>query len=348
MPTFRGEKRLRLFYERYKKEVSGFEDIVHLHINDNSSDYERPVSDDYSCACEITKNNKNLGIASNINKVFDFNRAHEYTWILGDDDLLTPGSIKRLLELLVSRDPDYVFVNTVTFPKKIKERVVKDFFKTSSLPLKEGNIKSKMSRKVIDLKFSALINPEVDEVLLGSLMCGVFKTGLVQDHSSENFPNGTKLSVWSSYPHVINYANSLSPDATAIFDPFIYTFNFWDGGNTWKEEYNVTVALGILNSIKHFSENGHLDSSQEAELIKHYLSVSSSSRKQLYEISDDLINKQFAVVSPYLMSRLNKHSFVSKSDLCIGLSIKLWLLKIIPKSLFETLRGLLAGFKVLS
>lgn len=65
-----------------------------MHINDNSSDYDGPISGDYGLACEVTKNDKNLGLANNFNNVFGFNKNYEYTWILGDDDLLTPVSIK--------------------------------------------------------------------------------------------------------------------------------------------------------------------------------------------------------------------------------------------------------------
>ena len=339
VPTFRGSERLEIFVKRYVEEVKGLENEVYLHINDNSSDFLVPAGPLLSPELGILTNNEsNIGAAKNVNKVFTFNNKYEYTWVLGDDDILTKGSLKRLIKLLNEKSPDYIFVNTVTFPDKIKDEVIKLFFKQSFLPLKQGRIKSRKSKKVIEIPFNQLIDPEVDEVMLGSIMCGVFKTDLVKDHSSINFPNDAKLSVWSSYPHVINYANSLPPGAKSVYDPFLYTFNFWNGGNTWKKELDVVVALGILNSIKHFSENGHVDSIQEAKLIKHYLCISSSSRKKLYEINDDAINKQFAAVSPYLMSRLNKHSFSSKSDLCVGIIIKLWLRKVIPKRLFEKLR----------
>lgn len=305
VPSFKGRDRLKFFISRFKEEVAGLEESITLHINDNMSEELSPLELNCKDICTITTNPKNIGVAGNINKVFDFNFGYEYTWILGDDDCLTRGSLARLIETLENDNPDYMFLNTITFPKEKSSFVMKLWEEEQKLPVKLGVIKSKLKKGKTCTSFKSLIDPNVDEVLLGSIMCGLFKTNLVKDFSSNKFTEGLALSVWSSYPHVINYAKSFSPDAKALYDPFIYTFNFWDGGNTWKRDYDVVVALGILYSIKCYAENNHIEEKAEEKLLKYYIRASRKSRVNLYLNGSEELSPQFFEVYPYLAAKIN-------------------------------------------
>jgi hypothetical protein len=320
VPSYEAKERLGFFLERFQEELIGCENDVDLHINDNASDYDIHKEFHHNSNIKITINRHNEGLARNLNKVFKYNSQYLYTWVIGDDDYLMPGSLRRLIELLKSYAPDFVFLNTKTWSKLKRTEVLSFFNKQKRLPHKGGHIKSNLRQDLFFTEFSKLIDPKIDGMLLGSLMCGLFKTELVRDCSSDKFPEGNELSVWSSYPHVINYAKSLSPDASAIYDPFIYTFNFWDGGNTWKNELDIAVALGVLYSIKCYSENKHLNIDAEKNLLKHYMAISGESRYKLFIQEKKSLGDQYNEVYPYLLAHYEPFdgSIYSNFRRCIG------------------------------
>jgi hypothetical protein len=135
-------------------------------------------------------------------------------------------------------------------------------------------------------------------------MCGVFRSADVKDFSSINFDNSNILNVFSAYPHVTNYANSFSNDPYSILDPFVHTFNFWNGGNTWREQYDVVVGFGLLYSIKSYYDSGLLTDESESQLIKHYFSIGRKSLDKLNKSTDPNLSAQSAVVLPYLIDAI--------------------------------------------
>ena len=302
VPSYEAKERLGFFLQRFQEELLGRENDVDLHINDNASKYDIYEIVQPTKNIKITRNSDNEGLARNLNKVFKFNRNYSYTWVIGDDDYLLPGSLSRLISLLKKNAPDFVFLNTKTWSKAEQTDVLSYFKRHGRLQDKGGRLKSKFRKDLFFTEFSNLIDPKIDEVLLGSIMCGVYKTELVHDWSSNKFPDENELSMWSCYPHVINYAKSFLPDARAIYDPFVYTFNFWDGGNTWKNDYDKVVALGILYSIKCYFENNHLDERAHQAILHHYMAMSGESRYKLLLQTSHSLNDQYNEVYPYLLA----------------------------------------------
>lgn len=303
VPTYNGGDRLKYFLKRFIIESKGLEDYVDLHISDNCSDcFDPPVN--YKNIFHSI-NPENIGGVRNVNKVFSLNGNYEYTWILGDDDYLLNGSISRIVTLLTNNNPYFLFLNTVTYPSDIQDAVISEFENSGKLSIAKSVVKSNIATNdIIHTQFSDLINPRVDDVLLGSLMCSVFRSEAVRDFSSENFGDPSKVDVFSSYSHVINYAKSLSPTSYSIFDPFVYTFNFWDGGNRWKEYYDVVVGFGLLYSIKIYYENNLLTDDVERTLIKHYFSIGGKSLHNLLSNMSEDISSQSSVVMPYLIDAI--------------------------------------------
>jgi hypothetical protein len=87
-------------------------------------------------------------------------------------------------------------------------------------------------------------------------------------------------------------------------DPFVHTFNFWYGGNTWREQYDVVVGFGLLYSIKSYYENGLLTNESEIKLIKHYFSIGRNSLDKLNKNLDPNVASQSLVVMPYLIDAI--------------------------------------------
>lgn len=305
VPTYQGESRINYFVQRFTAECAGIEDLIDLHISDNCTpgiDFGHHCSKNIFWSQQI----ENLGAARNVNNVFNLNQDYEFTWVLGDDDFLTSGSLSRVINLINHR-ADFFFLNTVTYSSSKKNYVIQLFDSDKKLPVEGAVVKSRLTNKEpFVTEFCNLINPIIDDVLLGSIMCGLFRTSAVKDFSTSNFLETTQHDVFSSYPHVINYANSFKPSSPAIFDPFIYTFNFWDGGNSWKEQYDIVVCLGLLYCIMNYYSNDHLAFSKERHIFQHYLAIAKSSIDNLSRCEDPKILSQFSVVAPYFFDRVSK------------------------------------------
>jgi hypothetical protein len=305
VPTYNGGKRLEYFIDRFIKVSKGLESDIDLHISDNCSDIFSPPIGIENIKYSI--NSKNIGLSRNFNKVYGVNSNYEYTWILGDDDYILDGSLSRLLNILNKYNPKFLFLNTVSYDASFESSVMAEFNNSGDLPVANAVLKSLINEgDIIHTNFAGLINPKVDDVLLGSIMCGVFKSSEVKDFSSDKFDDDNKLNVFSSYPHVINYANSFSADSYSIFDPFAHTFNFWNGGNTWRNEYDQVVGLSLLYSIRIFYEKNLITPEVERELIKHYFFIGGKSLSNILTDSNWSDFSHVSAVLPYLIKAINR------------------------------------------
>jgi len=115
IPTFRRKKELVQLLEKVKIELSFVEknrvEVV-VSDNDNDIDISRLISD-YSYADKYYGNDFNLGAAANILLSRD-RTSGRYIWVIGDDDLIVDGSIKRIIDTLDSdkcRDCAVLYLN---------------------------------------------------------------------------------------------------------------------------------------------------------------------------------------------------------------------------------------------
>ena len=61
-----------------------------------------------------TKNSSNLGADGNILQCFEL-ATGKYVWIIGDDDVLVPGCINKVMAYLESKEYDLIYVNSIAF-----------------------------------------------------------------------------------------------------------------------------------------------------------------------------------------------------------------------------------------
>ncbi|MFC1681711.1 glycosyltransferase family 2 protein [Pseudomonadota bacterium] len=102
IPTY---NRARVFVDlldSISREIQGHQDLVEIVVSDNcSTDDTREVVREFQSALNIqySRRNRNIGITANIFLVPSLAKAR-YCWILGDDDMLVPGAIAQILQLL--------------------------------------------------------------------------------------------------------------------------------------------------------------------------------------------------------------------------------------------------------
>ena len=97
-------------------------------ISDNfSSDDVEIVINKYKNLLNIKfqKNPKNLGFALNAIKTISMAQG-DYAWLIGNDDLLLPETLKKIKELFISnQDVEYFFINSYFLNSKVLENFEK-------------------------------------------------------------------------------------------------------------------------------------------------------------------------------------------------------------------------------
>ena len=102
IPTFNRAKALKNLLLELSKETSQEADRVEVYVSDNAStDETSKVLQKYSKNKNIrfTTNQKNLGFDGNVNNIFKQAKGR-YVWVLGDDDSIAKGCVKKITAIL--------------------------------------------------------------------------------------------------------------------------------------------------------------------------------------------------------------------------------------------------------
>lgn len=126
IPTWNRSKFVKIQLESFAEHLKGIDaSEIELYISDNCSDddTEEVVRQYTSQIAAITynRNEKNIGAAGNFVRCMQW-ASGKYILLLGDDDILEPGSVKYLLDQL--RGNDYGLVHMHPFEDMTEECVV--------------------------------------------------------------------------------------------------------------------------------------------------------------------------------------------------------------------------------
>lgn len=129
IPTWNRAPLLAVLLENIRREIAGLEDLVEIVVADNASNDDTAlVTQSWGMPITYGKQQTTVGMASNI-FFAACDLAHgEFVWMIGDDDLIVPGGIRRVLESLQRvPDIDYHYINFGWIDVKLRERVLRDF-----------------------------------------------------------------------------------------------------------------------------------------------------------------------------------------------------------------------------
>jgi glycosyltransferase involved in cell wall biosynthesis len=173
------------------------------------------------------RNDSNLGIPLNFLQVVSMSEA-EYSWLLGDDDLLLPNTFSEVKKLIdANRGIDLFYINSYhltteyvfSFPQP---------FDTSNLP--KSMKKFSLYEREGQLPFHGLVNPKISFDFLGGMFLSVFRTAK-----------------WNAFKHVLN-ENALHDKRT--FSHFDNTFphlkifiNAFKNSNAYFKPEPLSVCL---------------------------------------------------------------------------------------------------------
>jgi hypothetical protein len=122
---------------------------------------------------KYNRNKANLGMGKNIIQSAMMAKG-EYTWIIGNDDLLFPESLKKIFLILKSnKNIDFFFINSANLEAKYTINS-KKLFNTNLIP--KNLPKFSPIKKNLELNFLDLIDPKISFDYLLGIYLSIFKT----------------------------------------------------------------------------------------------------------------------------------------------------------------------------
>ncbi len=128
VPTYNRAPLLRVMLEALLPQVAAAGDAVEVCLSDNASTDETPEVIRQAQALgplRYSRNRENLGPICNVHRVANEMARGQFVWVLGDDDLVRPGAVARVVEALQAHadlDAFYVNFRTARFDAHWPER----------------------------------------------------------------------------------------------------------------------------------------------------------------------------------------------------------------------------------
>jgi glycosyltransferase involved in cell wall biosynthesis len=227
IPTYNRSQHLANCLESIKNSLLGSKLSIEICISDNASiDNTLDVVNRASIDAPIKFNRNliNLGMAQNFLNVVSM-ATGEFIWLIGDDDLVIPDGLVRLLNLIeTNKDIDFFYVNAYQLNIDYLS-VFPHPFNTKFLPIKmEKFSKISKSRK---LNFLELISPEISFDFLGGIFLSVFRREKWLNSVHHLCPEALSSKVTFShfdntFPHIKIWASAFnSSKAYLNSDPMI-------------------------------------------------------------------------------------------------------------------------------
>lgn len=185
------------------------------------------------------RNPENVGAAGNL-LVCAYELARgEFAWIIGDDDIIRPGGLERVINVLEKYpEIDFVFVNTSHLTPEDRPEFHQFHLGTYNLkflPTLSPDLKDRYIEK-----WEYLIDPTLDRSGGGYMMCGIVRLARWKQYTPPK-PGQPHTTLFDSYSFaMINAHTMVGRKAYYIGYPCIVTF--W-GHQVW---YDREATLGIV------------------------------------------------------------------------------------------------------
>ncbi len=241
-----------------KKNVNNFKFEVCISDN-NSKQNPSGIIEKYKNELDIKfgRNEKNLGYALNAVKVVSMSQG-EYSWLIGNDDLLMPDTLLYLKKLLnLNFDKDYFFVNSYHLDS--------GYLKKFSQPFDTKHLQNKKMKKISNLNedratvFWELIDPKVSWEFLTGIFLSIFRTRKWLDGAK--LIDKEKISdtgVWATFentfPHSIANANAYKNSKAYICTKPL-SINLW-GEREWGDLYEFVEIVRIPELLDYYRSQG--------------------------------------------------------------------------------------------
>ncbi|MBV5330028.1 MAG: glycosyltransferase family 2 protein [Chlorobium sp.] len=133
VPTYNRSKYLDQCLKRIQEEIEDLtvdhRNLVKVFVSDNSSlDDTTQVISQYMSKANVVfdtvRNDENIGVDRNFAQCYT-TATTPYVWVLGDDDLIVPNGLQKVLDVLQNKEVDILYVNNYWFSDNYLEKPVR-------------------------------------------------------------------------------------------------------------------------------------------------------------------------------------------------------------------------------
>ena len=232
---------------------------VEVCVSDNGSTDETEsivLAAQEQISIKYKKNSSNLGIPKNYLNVVEMADG-EFVWLIGDDDLLLPSAVKKLLDL-ISKHPnvDFFFINSFQLATEYVTAFPQPF-DTSNLPKNMIPCSSWPIRG--EMMFMDLVNPKISFDFLGGMFLSVFKRkNWIQNANILNVKAISDLRTFShfdnTFPHVKIFSKAFA-NSRAFFNarPLSVCLT---GAREWSPMYPLVHSVRLVEALNEYRKNG--------------------------------------------------------------------------------------------
>ena len=252
VPTYNRAARLRVMLQAVLPQIAKHADQVELWVSDNAS------PDNTSCVIEearsfgpvsYSRNLSNLGVVANIIKLTTQLARGEFVWVLGDDDLLRPKALARVLSTVEThRQLDLIYFNFrfASYPADWPSTAFGGF---------DGPFKGIANLESSDRplrRWLEMIQPRT------SICSQVYAKGIRRRIWQEYWSGRPLREAFSdvryTYPHSSMIAEGLmSKPSYYVAEPVLTIF---DGGESWANKRPSLVLLRYPELLRLYQKHG--------------------------------------------------------------------------------------------
>jgi glycosyltransferase involved in cell wall biosynthesis len=194
---------------------------VELVVSDNASTDDTPkvvrtAQRKWKCI-KYHRNSVNSGLAGNFLLLTDKLARGKFCWIVGDDDIVRPGAVDRILDVLMSNSGvDFILLNK-TVVNSNRRNGLRYFALKRPEPSRPD---------LVVEKWEMLIDPDLDKWFLTGMMCSVFRLSIYRKYKISAIESGHAFSrVDTTYPHSVTFAHTMiGKKSYYVGTPCILTF----------------------------------------------------------------------------------------------------------------------------
>ncbi len=202
------------------------------------------------------KNNSNIGFPGNCIKVVEM-ASGEFVWIIGDDDLILPDAINKVLHLIKNNSNiDFFYLNSFHLDKNYLDKYPRPF-DTNNLP--HGMEPFSKYKKDGQLPFLKLIDPKISFDFLGGIFLYAFKRENwiknIDNLSLESINDLRRFSSFeNTFPHVKIISKAFK-HSMAYFNSDPLSVNL-SGVREWAAMSPLVMSIRLSEGLGEYRKHG--------------------------------------------------------------------------------------------
>ncbi len=208
------------------------------------------------------RNAQNIGGHNNLMKCIAEAKG-EYTWVVGDDDIILPGAIALILKTLEeNHDVDFLGLPLGLVDEAQLEAFAREPSLSGDGLLKMARYETRelpgfLERAALArnrIAWEDLIDPDFNSVFLGAIMASLVRTALCVEQARNSFVDLSRLvydSLDNTYPHAVLFGKCFAQKKTMVLPRMALAAITWD--REWTP-YRALIITKRLNDLLDFYE----------------------------------------------------------------------------------------------